>query len=234
MSGYESDDDQSTDKDIVITTASDTSSGDGKVVATSIDGEDDVVDVTVTGQSDARAPAEVDGGSQKDSNPRKRKFQSRRPKWIDPEQFLPAEYNNLFELSYFASKKDVVPTGWGVVDEEKIYPRLSSRIPVVQEAVEVDEEQSNGFASNNLQGSDGESSEDDIGNIPQLAPTRMNEESSDEDDLAPNTRVCLLVWRLLSRTPIPHPLTSYDQRTQTNRFRFSLFAQSPNALCTIK
>ncbi|KFX89047.1 hypothetical protein O988_08786 [Pseudogymnoascus sp. VKM F-3808] len=189
MSGYESDDDQSTDKDIVITTASDTSSGDGKVVATSIDGEDDVVDVTVTGPSDARAPAEVDGGSQKDSNPRKRKFQSRRPKWIDPEQFLPAEYNNLFELSYFASKKDVVPTGWGVVDEEKIYPRLSTRIPVVQEAVEVDEEQSNGFASNNLQGSDGESSEDDIGNIPQLAPTRMNEESSDEDDLAPNTRV---------------------------------------------
>lgn len=193
MSGYESDDDQSADKleqDIVITTASDTSSGDGKVVATSIDGEDDVVDVTVTGQNNGRAAAEVDGGLQ-DSNPRKRKFHSRRPKWIDPNEFLPSEYNNLFELSYFTSKKDVVPTGWGVVDEEKIYPRLSSRIPVVQDAVEVDGEGSAGFASNNLQGSDGESSEDDISDIPQLAPTRMNEESSDDDDLAPNTTVCL-------------------------------------------
>lgn len=194
MGGYESDDDQSADKleqDIVITTASDTSSGDGKVVATSIDGEDDVVDVTVTGQNKAHATAEADEGSQKDSNPRKRKFHSRRPKWIDPKQFLPSEYNNLFELSYFTSKKDVVPTGWGVVDEEKIYPRLSSRIPVAQDAVEVDDEGSAGFASNNVQGSDGESSEDDIGDIPQLAPTRMNEESSDDDDLAPNTRVCL-------------------------------------------
>lgn len=186
MSGYETDDDQSAEQDIVITTASDTSSGDGKVVATSIDGEDDVVDVTVTEQNNR--PAEVDG--QKDSNPRKRKFQSRRPKWIDPEQFLPSEYNNLFELSYFSSKKEVVPTGWGVVDEEKLYPRLSSRIPVVQDAVEVDDEASDGFASNNPQRSDGESSEDDIGDIPQLAPTRMNEESSDDDDLAPNTRVC--------------------------------------------
>ncbi|KFY73598.1 hypothetical protein V499_06329 [Pseudogymnoascus sp. VKM F-103] len=185
MSGYETDDDQSAEQDIVITTASDTSSGDGKVVATSIDGEDDVVDVTVTEQNNR--PAEVDG--QKDSNPRKRKFQSRRPKWIDPEQFLPSEYNNLFELSYFSSKKEVVPTGWGVVDEEKLYPRLSSRIPVVQDAVEVDDEASDGFASNNPQRSDGESSEDDIGDIPQLAPTRMNEESSDDDDLAPNTRV---------------------------------------------
>lgn len=195
MSGYESDDDQSTDKleqDIVITTASDTSSGDGKVVATSIDGEDDVVDVSVTGQNNApHSSAEADGGSQKDSNPRKRKFHSRRPKWIDPDQFLPSEYNNLFELGYFTSKKEVVPTGWGVVDEEKLYPRLSSRIPVVQDAVEVGDEASHGFASNNLQGSDGESSEDDIGDIPQLAPTRMNEESSDDDDLAPNTRVCL-------------------------------------------
>jgi ubiquitin carboxyl-terminal hydrolase 4/11/15 len=191
MSGYESDDDQSTDKDIVITTASDTSSGDGKVVATSIDGEDDVVDVSVTGQNNAHGPAEVDSGSQKDSNPRKRKFNSRRPKWIDPEQFLPSEYNNLFELSYFTSKKEVVPTGWGVVDEEKLYPRLSSRIPVVQDAVEVDDEASSGFVSKNPQGSDGESSEDDIGDIPQLAPTRMNEESSDDDELAPNTRVCL-------------------------------------------
>lgn len=211
MTGCESDDDQSTDKleqDIVITTASDTSSGDGKVVATSIDGEDDVVDVTVTGQNNAQAPAEVDGGPQKDSNPRKRKFHSRRPKWIDPDQFLPSEYNNLFDLSYFTSKKDVVPTGWGMVDEEKTFPRLSSRIPVVQDAVEVDDGASNGFASNHLQGSDGESSEDDIGDIPQLAPTRMNEESSDDDDLAPNTRVCfcdILVWRLLSRTPITNP-----------------------------
>lgn len=236
MSGYESDDDQSTDKleqDIVITTASDTSSGDGKVVATSIDGEDDVVDVTVTGQSSASAPVEGDDGSQRDSNPRKRKFQSRRPKWIDPEQFLPSEYNNLFELSYFTSKKEVVPTGWGAVDEEKLYPRLSTRIPVVQEAVEVGDEQ-NGFASNNLRGSDGESSEDDIGDIPQLAPTRMNEESSDDDDLAPNTRVCLSNFiseasrsDYMTRPPIA-------SKTEANQFRFFLFDLSPNAPCTTK
>ena len=206
MGGYDSDDDQSTDKleqDIVITTASDTSSGDGKVVATSVDGEDDVVDVTVTGPNRTHESVEADGGSQKDSNPRKRKFPSGRPKWINPDHFLPSEFNDIFELSYFGNNKEVIPSGWSVVDEEKRFPRLSSRLPVVHEALEVDDEESNGFASNINQRSDGESSEDDISDIPQLAPTRMNEESSDEDDLAPNTRVCLWYFSL---EPFP-PLT---------------------------
>jgi ubiquitin carboxyl-terminal hydrolase 4/11/15 len=191
MGGYESDDDK-LEQDIIITTASDTSSGDGKVVATSIDGEDDVVDVTVTGPNRLHESVEADVVSQTDSNPRKRKFRSGRPKWVNPDNFLPAEFNDIFELSYFGNNKEVIPSGWSVVDEEKRFPRLSTRLPVVHEAVEVDDdEQTNGFAPNFNQRSDGESSEDDISDTPQLAPTRMNEESSDEDDLAPNTRVCL-------------------------------------------
>lgn len=172
----------SIDPDIIVTTASDASSGDDKVVASSIDGEDDVVDITMkeTNGADAESSTEI--------NPRKRKFCSRRPKWIDPNQFLPAELNSLFELSYFRGNNELVPTGWNVLNEDKKYPLLSTRAPIRREAVEVDDKQAHSFVSTNLQ-SDAESSEEDVEDIPQLAPTRMNEESSDDDDAGPNTRV---------------------------------------------
>ncbi len=234
MGGYDSDD-QSTDKlehDVVLATASDTSSGDGKVVATSVDGEDDVVDVTVTESNRTHEPMEADIGSQKSSNPRKRKFQPRRPKWIDPEHFLPAEFNNIFDLSYFGNNKEVIPTGWNVVDEERRFPLLSTRLPVAHEAVEADDGESNVFGSSSVQRSDGESSESDIGDIPQLAPTRMNEESSEEDELAPNTRVCFrVVLRVLHLRYIIHALLSL-RRSELNKLRFYLSAQSPNGQCS--
>jgi ubiquitin carboxyl-terminal hydrolase 4/11/15 len=59
-----SDDDEdqrNVDGDIVLTTASDAdSSGDGKVVATSVDGEDDVVDVTMKDSTNIRESVEAD------------------------------------------------------------------------------------------------------------------------------------------------------------------------------
>lgn len=189
MGGYESDDENADklEQDVVVTTASDASSGDGKVIATSVDGEDDVVDVTMQGS--ATCQEESDEVEKKELNPRKRKFRSRRPKWVDPDQHLPTGFNDLFELGYFGGNKELVPSGWNVVDEEKKFPKLSSRLPMVQEAFEVDDQNPSGFVPNNATNSDGESSEDDVNDIPQLAPTRMNEESSDEDDSASNTRV---------------------------------------------
>jgi ubiquitin carboxyl-terminal hydrolase 4/11 len=142
----------------------------------------------------------VDNESSTQLNPRKRKFRSRRPKWIDPNQFLPAEFNGLFELSYFGGNKELVPSGWNMVDEDKKFPLLSTRAPILREAVEaveVDDEQAHSFVSTSLQ-SDSESSEEDVEDIPQLAPTRMNEESSDDDDVGPNTRVCRLLLYFIS------------------------------------
>ncbi|KAH7413007.1 hypothetical protein BKA64DRAFT_567146 [Cadophora sp. MPI-SDFR-AT-0126] len=144
------------DADIVLTTGSDAdSSGDSKVVANSIDGEDELVDVTMKEAAANPYPLET--------------FNKRRPAFMTPGSHLDPSLQNLFRLSYFSNGKEMIPIGWSTVDEDKTYPSLSSRI------------QSQDTESND--GSDaagsptGSESSNGIN-----GPTRMNDESSEEDD----------------------------------------------------
>jgi ubiquitin carboxyl-terminal hydrolase 4/11/15 len=118
-------------------------------------------------------------------NNRKRKFQSHRPKWVDPNVYLDPGFQNLFELSYFTSARELVPVGWGSVDEDKDYPRLSSRDPQVLHSMQEDDQAQDDYAMPNGR-TQSEASSDIEDDAPQLVapPTRMNEESSDEDEPA--------------------------------------------------
>ncbi|KAG0647612.1 Ubiquitin-specific-processing protease 12, partial [Hyphodiscus hymeniophilus] len=170
----------SIDPDLVLTTGSD-SSGDSKVVANSIDGEDELVDVTMKEPNGIREsvekesvkPSEVDP-----SNPMG--FNKRRPKFMEPGSFLDGDFQNLFELSFFAGK-ELVPTGWNAVDDDKKYPRLSSRTAgMIQTGgeSETDQEMTNGHDDSESGNEDGDAPHSAVTNV-----TRMtDEDESDEDD----------------------------------------------------
>lgn len=159
------------DGDTVFSTTSDAdSSGDGKVAARSVEGEEDLVDITMR---------DAHGKPGAPSHALKR-FNTRRPKFANPDSFLDPKLQNLFELCYFSSDTDgVVPTGWSNVDGTCALPKLSDRVP---DADQASPESLNSTASGNEDSSNEDEKELDS---PQ---TRMTEESSDED-ASPAARV---------------------------------------------
>lgn len=148
------------DQDIVLTTGSDAdSSGDGKVVANSIDGEDGLVDVTM------KEPTKTSGIL--------RTFNKRRPAFMKPGSRLNSRLQNMFDLCYGGNGKEMIPTGFTTVDEETKYPSISSRVREVHEQHDNDSVNSYDVADSPS------ASESSSGSN---ARTRMNDESSDEDE----------------------------------------------------
>jgi ubiquitin carboxyl-terminal hydrolase 4/11/15 len=101
-----------------------------------------------------------------------RRFKQRRPKWVNPLEFLDPELQNLFDLSYFHEAGTTVPTGWNSTTEDGALPRLSSRQPKVA-ASDTDMRM-----PEPADGSEESGSEESVA-APAL--TRMNHESSDEE-----------------------------------------------------
>ncbi|KAM0284835.1 hypothetical protein ACHAQH_001756 [Verticillium albo-atrum] len=170
-----SDHDDGLDPETVVTTQSDTEMGDSKVVAQSVEGEDDIVEVSMknTGESNAAAAS---------NNDRVLKhFDSRRPKWAaDPQSYLPPQLQNLFDMFYFGGEGgDTVPSGWNSI--ERSLHKLSSRAPP-ESSSDQDESNSPGPWTN---GGDGDSDNDSTSDLQSSASTpaqtRMNDESSEEE-----------------------------------------------------
>ncbi|KAL3417342.1 ubiquitin carboxyl-terminal hydrolase [Phlyctema vagabunda] len=162
------------DSDIVITNGSDVSSGSSKVASRSVDGEEEMVDITMKDQAShgRTQPSSIT------SSPR-RVFNGTRPKFLDPGSFLTPELQNAFDMSYYSGTKELIPLGWNSIDEDKVYPSLSSRSP----ASPMDDSASNDRAST--------SSDDSTLISSTTSNTRMTEESSDEDELSRPNNVAL-------------------------------------------
>lgn len=186
---------------------SDGDSGDSKIIVKSVEGEEDLVDVTMKDATKASKSTKAYAPRSTPSPPPfslqhalltlisspattiLKRFNQRRPKWVNTDQFLQSVVQNLFEMSYFSDGRNsdgIMATGWNVVDDNKEFPRLSTRMPEPETPVD-DETQStadwpNGNASDNESGS-----EESSPGVP--AQTRMAEESS-EDDVTVSYRVC--------------------------------------------
>lgn len=165
---HESDNADAADSDMVVTTASDAdSSGDGKVAARSVEGEDDMVDVTMKNANDRHSA----------QSKLLKRFNTRRPKFVEPDAFLDPEFQNLFDLCYFRNDADgPVPTGWSGVDGTRTLPKLSDRIPEAREAVDQASPKS---LDSTVSGNEDSSNEEDNG--AEAPRTRMMDESSDEE-----------------------------------------------------
>ncbi|KAK2698709.1 hypothetical protein QWA68_002357, partial [Fusarium oxysporum] len=145
------------------------SSGDSKVVANSVEGEDDIVDVHMKDTSEAlpHQPQIL------------KRFNKSRPKFIGPDSFLEPELQNLFDLCYFTDKaySGDVPTGWSNVDHHQLLPKLSDRIP--QPSPEDDDTASRDDESSAPSNEDASSNDESI--KAETTQTRMVEESSEEE-----------------------------------------------------
>lgn len=111
-------------------------------------------------------------------------FNSRRPRWVDPAEFLSPELQNLFEISYIVDSKGGIPTAWAVNLDSTRYPKISERNPQVHQSNEDDTandydavDSTSGSVSSK---SSREGSDDPNGFAPSM--TRMNEESTSDDD----------------------------------------------------
>ena len=109
-----------------------------------------------------------------------KRFNTKRPSWVNPEKFLDPRLQNLFEMSYFSDSRNsdgAVATGWGAVDDNKQLNTIASRLPESEAPADQDSPEDN-EAWNNAHGSN-ESGSDEDSNAP--TQTRMADESSEEE-----------------------------------------------------
>ena len=106
-----------------------TSSASSGVAARSVEGEDGMVDISmregheIPGEN-MSAPRISHPPSASTSKP------SSLPRMLRPGEFITPEVRNLFEMRYFTSTTEVIPTGWKqITDDIKDYPTLRSRQP---------------------------------------------------------------------------------------------------------
>lgn len=162
--------------DTVMVAASDAdSSADSKVAAKSVEGEEDMVDVTM---KDANAGTPGQPALLK-------RFNKTRPKFVDPAVQLSPSLQNLFELRYFTSPGDgAVPTGYSSADNNRTLPNLTDRMPESSDKEEegVTPESSNMDGSENENEEEkGDSSDEEESKEEESVQTRMADESSDDD-----------------------------------------------------
>lgn len=116
------------------------------------------------------------------------KFNKRPPSFMKPGSYLPADLQNMFQLHYFKTQKELVPLGWSEVNEDKTYPTLASRNPQAFD----DESSTDLDASTARTGSESSNDDDQSHNNAFLGSTRMTDESSEDELSRPvNNRVSL-------------------------------------------
>lgn len=185
-----------TDNDLVVTSASDIeSASDSKVIAKSVEGEDDLVDVTMkdAGASETAAVDQTDQAADSASSKILYKFNRNRPRWVtEPSLFLAGELQNLFEMSYYDDTSNVIPIKWSGSSDEKAYPSLRSRVPqppAPAKRSSSDRDMDSPGPWESAGGTDNESSPGDASPAEDIVHsselTRMADESDDEDSAVP-------------------------------------------------
>ncbi|TAQ84249.1 hypothetical protein B7494_g7427 [Chlorociboria aeruginascens] len=177
---------ESIDPDMVITTGSDAdSSGGSKVVAHSIDGEDELVDVTMKEGDGVRDSMELKGSeddkvTEIEAPKPLKNFNTRRPGFLKQGSYLNPDLQGMFDLCYFqGSKEELVPSGWNIVNDDKIFPTLSSRNPHLQHTM--DDDSVDHDMRNDHSGSETSNEDDGLNDLTYSSTTRMNEESSEDE-----------------------------------------------------
>ncbi len=112
--------------DTVVTTEEDASSNlDPQVQAGSVEGDDSVVEVSMTDNA-AGLGGETNSSESQASDEMER---DPKPAVLQPGSFIAPEFRALFEMKYLQSDTEVVPTGWTILDPLKEFPTIASRIP---------------------------------------------------------------------------------------------------------
>lgn len=122
--GSTSSEERADSDDTVIMNIEDTTSEDPMIQARSVEGEDGLVDVTMTNnhgtntsrETTADATTEMLSGLQ--ASP-----------YLNPDYFIDPAHRNMFTMHCFSSKSDAIPSGIHSVNVTDRYPTLESRLP---------------------------------------------------------------------------------------------------------
>ncbi|KAL9064844.1 MAG: hypothetical protein Q9157_007685 [Trypethelium eluteriae] len=111
----------------VLTTDEDASSmGGQKVKDQSVASEDSMVDVSMTDDAGTQNPSAANSDPATDGAESQKQSL---PSLLQPGTFIPVHLQTLFDMKYFRSGSDLVPTGWNSLNDNKDYPTVFSRIP---------------------------------------------------------------------------------------------------------
>ena len=141
---------------------------DSKVQARSVEGDDELVDVSMTDEQEgSRAPGHH-------PNPMKIR---RRPKSriLDPSLYIDPEIRNSFEIGIYANKTDIIPTGWTSLTENSRLTSLESRMPRLSRRPSCSSWTSRGSARWDRESP--QSSEDELSNKPEINVQSMTSDS---------------------------------------------------------
>ena len=112
--------------DAVLTTEDDASSNvDPRVQDGSIEGEDSIVDVSMTEPVETPLDQGMDASNSAEDS-------QQLPEVLQSGSFIPPEFRNMFQMKYSRAGREMVPTGWSTIDTNKDYPTIESRVPVQQ------------------------------------------------------------------------------------------------------
>lgn len=120
-------DDQDTQEPSVPET-NDEAPEESKVQARSVEGDEDLVDISMTDSSKDPKPSSEQAGVPNALKMRRRP----KSKVLDPAYYIDQDFRNLFDIGIFANKTDIVPGGFNYVPDGTRVPSLESRIPQLQ------------------------------------------------------------------------------------------------------
>jgi len=121
-------------------------------------------------------------------------FNLQRPRWIDPNEFLDPRFQNLFDLSYYSDNGGgtALPTGWNSIQDEKAYPRLSTRL-TKPETPDVEMRSPGHWAGSDDSGSESLGAPQ-INSQTRMADPNADADTSEEESDFPKIRVSFFVY----------------------------------------
>jgi len=113
------------ESDAMMMTDEDGSSSDElKIQAKSVEGEDDVVDVSMSDKRDLCATQDDDCDSSAETT-----WRPVRSAVLDPSYFIEPDIRNFFDMHYYSSTTELIPTQYSTLTDIKVYPLIDSRLP---------------------------------------------------------------------------------------------------------
>lgn len=167
--------------DTVIMRDEDAESGDSKIKASSVEGEDGLVDVSMRDVADSSQS----GGAMDLCDSESKNL----PAVLRPGSFIPPSLRNLFDITIMKSNTEVVPLGYSHYTSSKDFTPMSSRLP--QEKTKrfpaKDDEGYSGATDNSPASSDDELAEAPPPAVNRTLPRAADSDDSDESDIFPHS-----------------------------------------------
>lgn len=184
---------------VLMNTDDGDSSTDSKFQAKSLESEDELVDISMRDAGDETSSIN------RPLNPLPGSKHKSLPRMLQPGQFITPEVRNLFEMKFFSSNNEMIPTGWSTLqDETKDYPTLQSRRPIMETARRRDTKSKIQRRLQRLGSASSSDADEDVDAVP-LPGVQITYES-DSDGLPPVEKV----------TQAPVGFGRFDKNTPRN------------------